>query len=55
MSALNWIRAAVIEHQWVKTNGAAKMIILRRVGILKELIARSKPERDINTVHQKQG
>ena len=37
--ALNWIRTAITEHRRVKTKGAAEMIILRRMGILKELIA----------------
>ena len=38
-TALNWIRAAVTEHRRVKTKGAAKINILRPVGILKERIA----------------
>ena len=37
-SVLNWIRAAVTEHQRVNTKGAAEMFILQWVGILKELI-----------------
>ena len=38
-TVLNWVQAAVTEQRRVKTKGASEMIIMRRVGILRELIA----------------